>query len=443
MRGAALTCLVALLAACGDPAAARPQRVLLVVLDTTHAAQLGCYGGEGDVSPHVDALAARGRRFSHARSNNTWTLPSTVSLLTGQLQETHGVVSNHHRAPEHLTLLPELFAQAGYQTAGFVQMVYASAVYGLERGFEHYRYYSMTAGDHPSRMGADVGAWIDAHRDERWFAYVHWRQPHSPYDVNPQAQRRLAPDCPLADGRRDAQLSQADSIPQPEFTPDEAAHVQHLYAANIANADRSLGELLRRLSDDDSLLVVLTSDHGEALGQHGVWGHGYRLEAECVDIPLIVAGPGIAPGVDGGAACSVDVLPTLAAAAGLPLAHGVDGRSLLPRLLAPPPDPREPAPDDERPIAMSGRYIAGRVPNQAVVVGHFKLILDYLGESRLYDLEADPSERIDVSAQHPELARRLLALASARRSQGAGLAETGTSEIDVREEELRALGYLR
>jgi arylsulfatase A-like enzyme len=440
-RSAARVLLLALAGACAPEAPAPPERVLLIVVDTTHAAHLGCHGGPGEVSPAIDALAAGGRRFAHAHSNNTWTLPSTVSLLSGQLQETHGVVTNHHKAPPGLSLLPELFAEAGYRTAGFVQMVYASAVYGLDRGFDEYQYYSMTAGAHPSSMAADVADFVAANRDERWFAYVHWRQPHSPYNTNPLAQQRLAPGCPLAGGEQDRDLGRADSLPSPEFTDEQAAHVEHLYRANIANADRSVGDLLRRLDGDDSVLVLLTSDHGEALGQHGVWGHGYRLESECVNIPLIVSGPGIAPGVDQGAACTVDVVPTLADAADLRLPDRLDGRSLLPRLLAEPTQADRG--HDERPIPLSGRYIAGQVPNQGVVSGRFKLILDYLGESRLYDLEADPGEQVDVSAEHPDVTERLSAFLHARRAAGQGLAEKDTQSIDVREEELRALGYLR
>lgn len=439
-RGALAALLAGLLAGAGCAERPAPQRVLVLVLDTTHAAHLSCYGGPEGLSPAVDALAERGLRFSHARSNNTWTLPSTVSLMSGKLQETHGVVTNHHKAPPDLTLLPELFAKAGYRTAAFTEMIYASAVHGLDRGFEDNHYYSMTAGAHPASMARDLGAWVEEHRDERWLLYVHMRRPHSPYEKNSAVQHRLAPDCAYADGHLDELLAHADSRVGPEGLPsDQAAHVQHLYRANIANADRAVGDLLRRLGNDDGLLVLLTSDHGEALGQHGSWGHGYRLEAECVDVPLLLAGAGIAPGLDAGPASTVDLLPTLLDLCHLPRPAGLDGHSLAPRLLG----SRDREDDGRRPVFLSARYVANRLPAQGVVAGRYKLILGSDDRAVLYDLQQDPGETTDVSTEHADMAARLATLARARRASGADLAGRDTVPIEVREEELRALGYLR
>ena len=437
--GALALALAALAPACGPDVPPRPERVLVLVMDTTHASHLGCYGGPGGVSPHVDALAARGRRFAAAHSNATWTLPSTVSLFSGRLQESHGVVTNHHKAPAGLPLMPELFAAGGWRTAAFVEMVYASAVYGLERGFDDYHYYSMTAGAHPANMPNDVVAWIDEHHDENWLLYVHMRRPHSPYEPNPLVQRALAPDCPLADGREDGELSQADSRQGVALDPAQAAHVEHLYRANLASADRAVGRILDRLREAGGVLVVLTSDHGEALGQHGYWGHGYRLEAECIDVPLVVAGPGVAPGVDDAPACTVDVLPTLLELAGLPAPPGLDGRSLARRLTGAPPS----AAERDRPVLLSTRYVEGKPPAQGVLAGRFKLVLAGDGAVTLFDLADDPGETRDAAAEHPELLARLLSLARARRDAAEGLAQRDTVEIAVREEELRALGYLR
>lgn len=431
--------LVSLGVSCSEGRDPPPERVLVIVLDTTHAAHLGCYGGPPGVSPHVDALAARGRRFAAARSNSTWTLPSTVSLLSGRLQESHGVVTNHHRLPDDLAVLPELASAAGWRSAAFVEMLYASAVHGLDRGFDDYHYYSMTAGAHPGTLTRDLLAWIDARRDERWLLYVHLRRPHSPYEGNPAVQRQLAPDCALEDGRLDGLLSRADSLVDEPLPDEQLEHLEHLYRGNLANADRTVGQMLDHLGADPHLLVLLTSDHGEALGRRGRFGHGYSLDGECVDIPLIVAGPGVVPGTDGGSASTVDVLPTLLDALDLEEPPGLDGRSLWPRLSSPPVG----TDDDERPLLLSTRYLRGRVPAQGVISGRFKLVLEEDGLARLFDLAADPGELDDLGSRHPDVLARLLDLAEARRRAGQGLAERDTVEIDVREEELRALGYLR
>lgn len=427
--------LLMLLSACG-PQRAVPERVVVIVLDTTHAAHLGCYGGPEGLSPAVDGLAARGRRFARAVSNSTWTLPSSVSLLTGQLQERHGVVTNKHVAGDDLPLLPEAFAAAGYDTAAFVEMIYASGVHGLDRGFAENHYYSLTGGTHPLAMQTEVVDWVEEHAGERYFLYVHYRRPHSPYEGNTLAQRRLAPDCALADGRQDADLSRADRLGEgADLDVDQAAHVEHLYRANLANADRGVRALLKRLERDPGALVVLTSDHGESLGDQGYWGHGYRLHPACVDIPLIVAGPGVVPGVDAGPACTVDVAPTLRELCGLPPGPDQDGRSLARRLAGG-------EPGGPRPLLLSTRYNPGNVPLQGVVDGPFKLVLDGDGTARLFDRRDDPEELVDVAEAHPEVLARLLPLAEARRRAGASLAERDRVELDAHEAELRALGYL-
>lgn len=420
-----------------------PERVVVIVIDATHAAHLGCYGGPQGLTPHIDALADRGVRFERAFSNNTWTLPSTASLLTGLLQERHGVITNKHRLAADLPVLPEQFREAGWQTAAFVQMIYASAVFGLDRGFDEYHYYSSRAGVHPLSMDEQALSWMEQHRGERYLLYIHLRRPHSPYDKNFPVQQRLTPDCPLLDGRRDGLLAHADSKVQEALPPEDAAHVEHLYRGNLATVDSSLGKLLDELAADEGALVLLTSDHGEAMGQHGHYGHGHHLDAECVDIPLIVAGPGIGSGVDGQPACTIDVLPTLLELCGLTPPAGLPGRSLVRRLRsggieAGPADPGERAP-----ILLSSAYRKKRIALQGVVLGNLKLVLDRKGGAQLFDRRSDPGDTTDVSAEHPEDFARMLELAASRREFGASLPLSGEQEFNVNEEELRALGYVR
>ena len=418
---------------------------MVLVIDATHAAHLGCYGGPGRLTPEIDRLARRGVRFTRAFSNTTWTLASTVSLLSGQLQERHGVVTNHHRVGAENRLLSEAFAEAGYLTAAFIQNIYASAAHGLDKGFQDHHFYSMrtvkSGGPNPRKLVTDLTAWMKDHAGERYFLYVHLRRPHSPYNGLPVVQARLAPECPLRDGHRDDELSRADSLVArngARLSPDEAAHVQHLYRANLARADRELGAILDQVRGDDRALVVLTSDHGEALGQHGVYGHGYDLYGEGIDIPLIIAGPGIPAGQDDGPACTVDLAPTLLELAGIPVSDelGADGQSLVSRL-------HGQALGGRQAVPISGRFNVGDTPAQGLVEGRFKLVLDRDGSVRLFDRVTDPGDFRDLAAVHPEVTARLLAIARRRREASAGLATRGTVPIDVDEKELRALGYLR
>lgn len=437
-RAAAALLLAGLLAGCADEAepGPAPERVLLIVIDATHAAHLSSYGGPEGLTPQLDALAARGVRFSRALSNNTWTLPSTTSLLTGQLQEAHGVVTNKHRVDERHELLPELFAEAGYETAAFSEMIYASAVHGLDRGFDHPRYYSITAGAHPDTLFRDATRWMDERADGRWFAYVHLRRPHSPYDPSRLAMQRLGA-APPGSHPDDGLLAHADSKVQAPLSDEQDARLLELYRGNLANVDDQLADMLRRAADDDGMLVVLTSDHGEALGQHGSYGHGYELHAECVDIPSIWAGPGIAPGVDDTPVSTVDVTPTLVELCDLPRpSAALDGTSLAPRLT-------RGAPARARPIPFSARYNVGNTPAQGVRLGSLKLVLAGDGSYTLHDLDSDPDERHDLAASRPDDAARLLELARARRALGAELADRDRVDIPAHEAELRALGYLK
>jgi len=461
-----------LLAACTEGAPADPsavdrqsvvepraaiERVVVIVIDATHAAHLGCYGGPEQLTPRIDELAERGVRFERAFSNNTWTLPSTVSLLTGQLQEHHGVITNRHRLGSELPMLPELFQRAGWLTGAFVEMIYGSAVFGLDRGFDDYHYYSIKAGAHPLTMGTAVVGWLEEHRDDRYLLYVHLRRPHSPYDRNPTVQRQLAPGCPLADGSQDELLAHADSKVHDGLEPVQADHVRHLYRGNLGAVDHTVGRLLATLAGDDHALVLLTSDHGEALGQHGHWGHGHSLDAECVDIPLIVAGPGVVQGVDPDPACTVDVMPTLLDLCGVPSPSDLAGRSLAPRLMG---EKAGRAPDSGRagggagvssedasaalqPMAFSSAYRHQRIALQGVILGDLKLVLDQEGGAQLFDRRADPGDTRDISAEHPGAFARMLSWAESRRDLGATLPLSGVEPFDVNEEQLRALGYTR
>jgi len=412
-----------------EPSAAI-ERVVVIVIDATHAAHLGCYGGPEQLTPRIDELAGRGMRFERAFSNNTWTLPSTVSLLTGQLQEHHGVITNRHRLGPEVPMLPELFQSAGWLTGAFVEMIYGSAVFGLDRGFDDYHYYSIKAGAHPLTMGTALERWLAEHRDDRYMLYVHLRRPHSPYDRNPKVQRQLAPMCPLADGSQDELLAHADSKVHNGLEPEQADHVEHLYRGNLAAVDETVGRLIDVLAGDDQALVLLTSDHGEALGQHG-----HSLDAECVDIPLIVWGPGVEAGVDPDPACTVDVLPTLLELCGVASPPDLAGRSFAPRLSGGTAEPQ--------PMAFSSAYRNQRVALQGVILGDLKLVLDQEGGAQLFDRRADPGDTRDVSAEHPDAFARMLSWAEDRRELGATLPLSGAEEFDVNEEQLRALGYTR
>ena len=444
---AALALGLAALSACSDAldrGPPRPKRVVLIVLDATHAAHLGSYGGPAGLTPAIDALAARGVRFDRAFSNATWTLPSTASLMTGQLQETHGVVSTEQRLPDDAVVLADLFEAAGYTTAAFVQMVYASDVYGLGQGFGSTPHHDGRT-DHSTRdMIRDLYSWLGAHRDDDLFLYVHLRRPHSPYDPDPTLLADLEAGHPLSDGSRDDVLRHADSqvASRGDISDADQERVEQLYRANLRTVDRELDALIESFERLGDTLIVLTSDHGEALGQHDHYGHGPKLFAEHIDIPLIVAGPGIEPGVDQGPACTIDVLPTLADLCELnvPSGHRIDGASLASRLTG------TGRVDDGRLIPFSAKHPGRDHSATGVIQGDWKFVLDADGRPRLSDRLLDPTGQHDLSAENPRLVERMRRFVQARRErfrEGSVELPAPRELTEEQQESLKELGYLR
>ena len=443
-RAARLASAALLVASCSRPDP--PQHVLLIVLDATHAGQLSCYGGPAGLTPALDALAARGVRFDRAHSAAAWTLPSTASLLTGQVPERHGVVTDEQALPDEARTLPELLQEAGWSTAAFVQMVYASDSYALDQGFGHYRYYASDAEKRDPLLVHDASSWMEAHADGRSFTYVHFRRPHGPYDPEAEAWRRLGPAPPMPSEQRFYELQRADAeiADVGQLQPGERELVERLYRANLATIDESVASLLGRLPDPEGTLVILTADHGEALGQHGVFGHGAHVWAETIDIPLIVAGPGLEPGVDSGLAGTADVLPTVLEACGLAGPGGVelDGDSLWPRLTG----ARASGPDGAPPVAICSRYGGGAPPSVAVIEGRWKLILAPDGEAALFDRWTDREDRLRLEQGEPAVAARLAGFAQQWReaNRDAATAERPAPALPAeRQDELRQLGYVR
>jgi len=450
-RAARLVPAAVLLAAEALAACARkppaPQHVLLVVLDATHAGQLSCYGGPPGLTPALDGLAARGVRFDRAHSAAAWTLPATASLLTGQIPEHHGVVTEHQALPEEAVTLAERLRDAGWRTAAFVQMVYASDSYNLDQGFDDYRYYARDTEKRDDLLVYDAAAWMEAHAGEKTFAYVHFRRPHGPYDPEPAAWRRLGPAPELPSEARFFELQRADAeiADASQLAPGEQALIERLYRANLGTIDDTLASLLLRLPDPERTLVVVTADHGEGLGQHGRFGHGSHVWAETIDIPLIVAGPAVVRQVDSGPAATTDLLPTLLEACGLPLpAAALDGHSLWPRLTGAAPDPGAEA--ETPPVAVCSRYGAASAPAVAILEGRWKLILQPDGDAALYDRATDREDRVRLETQQPAVATRLRALAQqwADEHRDAASAALPAPELPAdRQDELRQLGYVR
>ena len=293
-RRALMMCSAALtLAACGGgpPMDRDRPNVIVVVVDSLRADHLGAYGDDGGFSPQLDAFAENATLYERAIAPSPSCLPSHASLLTGTLPSAHGV--HRYLTPdgelvemplqkEHVTLA-EAFQEMGYDTGAFLANVNALADANLEQGFSRYHARDESAAAKNRR----IRGWID-NRDEPFFLMVNYTDTRRPYLVRRTGWRfyeKIDTERPwqaLADAVAGGSGGQAGMF---------AEEVVGYYDRAIANVDRSAGELLAWLRSQglfDNTIIVITSDHGEAFGRHGIVGHGNGLYEDLLRVPLFV-----------------------------------------------------------------------------------------------------------------------------------------------------------
>lgn len=424
---------------------ARGKQILLVSVDTLRADALGA----GD-TPALDAFAARAERFDPHYASATWTKPSHATLLTGLPPEGHRAqFESQALSPEAVTLA-ERFSRAGFATAGLVfDCLWLHPKFGFDRGFAEYRTVRWRA----DQAVREAVSWLARHRGEPFFYFLHLFTPHSDKEILPYEARGTTR---YTVGQRfgvhgygcrreicASGLLQAINAGRMEPIPEEEAILRFLYSRGVSDADRALGRLFRDLDEAgmlEDLLVVVTSDHGEAFFEHGMLLHSTPHE-EILRVPLLVKWPGERRGgeVRSVPTSSVDVAPTLLSAADLEAAE-------LPGI---------PLQDLQRRGAGSRgegrRALFAGTGRRAVVAGPWKAIVPVVdGEPELYRLDRDPGERDNLAAEHPEVFERLwqrvVEHVEASRALTRGAPDVEIPEGSLSPEErrrLEALGYLQ
>ncbi|MDG1490680.1 MAG: sulfatase, partial [Planctomycetota bacterium] len=437
---------LSLLAACGDGGAAEVPHVIVLSLDTVRADRVGCYGGGRSSTPRLDALAAGADRYETCVATAPWTLPSHASMFTGLFPFEHGThgfrvteyVDNAHPLhPDHLTLAEGLSA-AGYETAAFVaNTVYLANRFGLAQGFDTYEVRRQGAGAMTDR----ALRFLDERDSERpCFLFVNYMDAHRPYGMAPASElaRMPADEHPAKLLERLCERVMVEG----EAPGLLADRVSALYDEGLGALDQEVGRLLDGLRERgllDGALVLVTSDHGEAFGDHGIVEHGKDVYESLVSVPLIVKRPGQVEGHTlGGVASLVDV-PGLIAGA-VPGATGDLLRQDFPRLPGGHPVTAEVHFARPRELQLYGeRFQRERT---ALRDGRFKLIVGAEG-MELYDLEADPEERDDLAPREADradaLRSRLDSFLDAGSYRGERLAPAPASAAQAAE--TRVLGY--
>jgi hypothetical protein len=378
-------------------ALARPN-VLLISLDTLRADHLGCYGYRKGTSPHLDRFAEGSVVFKNCRAQAPWTLPSHLSLFTSMLPSHNGVDSINKVLPERVVTLAQLLAEAGYQTAALVNDGQMRKHWGLGRGFRLWKEYPVdTPAGSCANLTAEARTWLkDRKPAAPFFLFLHYYDPHDPYEAPEPYRRRMGT---TLDGKQARRLCWRYRTPLHNFSsPELLANLVAAYDAEIAWLDEELGVLLADVPDNT--LVVIFSDHGEAFKEHGWMLHGATLYEEEVHVPLIVRLPSDLPKRRAIEApvMLLDVAPTILARCGILPPLAFEGDDLAPlweggRL----PERLIPA---ETKAVLDGRYCL------SIVLEPLKGIYSLLdGRFELYRL---PDEKKDLAGTDRAAAAALL-----------------------------------
>jgi arylsulfatase A-like enzyme len=418
--------------------------VLLVVLDAAGARHFGCYGYARATTPEIDRLAAEGVLFERAYTPAAFTYAAIAALWTSQVPDqgqAEWIREGDGFLPKDRMTLAEVLSAGGVRTAGFVANPSAGSGFGLDRGFAEFHELYRAPWSADGMPDAEASSrvlreWLGRAPAGRFFAYVHFREPHYPYAPPPPFDTLFLAGAP-AD--RPAGWQEDLALGRRAPTGEEVDLLTRLYDGNLAYADRELGKIRSELERSglwEKTVVIVTADHGEAMYEHGWIGHNAQVYEESVRVPLIIRLPGgaaHAPARADALVSLVDVAPTIADVFGLlPRTSGrFRGRSLL---------------------AAGGAGASSSVvartsgATYALVHGRYKLIHDISsGGDELYDLASDPAERSDVAARLPVTAavyrqalhRWLLDL------RGAGASPAPPRLDEEQKRVLRALGYAR
>jgi choline-sulfatase len=398
---------LAIASGCASPPAPPPSppNILLVTIDTLRADRLGT-----GLTPALDRMSAEGLRFTGARAAVPLTLPSHATILSGLLPPRHGVRENAtYRFDRAQPTVAMLLKNRGYSTGAVVGAFVLDRQFGLDAGFDEYDDQIPRNPDGTTRLESERRAtavtdaalkWLErVPSDARYFLWVHYYDPHAPYDPPATFAAR-------AGGDR--------------------------YNGEVAYVDDEVSRLLAAVSGrqvPDQLAVVVAGDHGESLGEHGERTHGMLLYEAALRVPLIVRAPGrVERGRRGDAVSLADIAPTLLDLASAPAPRAMDGVSLL----APPTSV-------DREIYSETNYprLAGWSPLRSLVSGRWKMVR--AAPPEVFDLDADPSESRNVAGERSAIASAMERRAREIEGEGRHAAATPTADV---QERLRSLGYV-
>jgi len=423
-----------------------PDNIIIIVVDALRPDHLGCYGYAGDTSPNIDRLALRGAVFENAYSNAPWTKPSVASLFTSLYPNVHRTIDRFDTLSEKALTLAERLKANGYFT-GFINSGNALLhEFNYDQGFDFYDYSESLDSAVAVRTFA---SFLEQTDGKRTFAYIHLMDTHLPYysDGSSRDPALVSP-SDFRPGTLDRDRVR-DLTSSGKLNEQDKKDLISLYDGQIRRSDQRIGELVSALESRGLLrttLLLLTSDHGEELWEHGNYEHGHSLYDEVLRVPLVMVGPGVPAVRLRSRVRHVDVLPTIMECVEPGFeTEGLAGASFS-RYLK----------DDNgrRPVFAMGTIHGDE--KYCLIKGDKKIILNtgYREKKRrligphsadaveLYDLIRDPREQKNLRFEERKTLARLMK-EIARLMDAAPAFQAGKKAIDKQtEERLRSLGYL-
>ncbi len=432
---------------------AKGPNLLVITIDTLRADHLGCYGYFRDTSPNIDKFAAESLVFEHCITPTGQTLPTHASLFTGVYPREHGLIANltkvdgmQYKPSPILKTLATVMSEAGYQTAGFVSAEPVKAASGLGAGFQtwHEPDDKKVIAEETNKH---VFAWLEGGMKQPFMTWVHYFDCHAKYEPPPPFDTMFQTDERLESFLReigaDASASKTRR-PGVDVKVKETAEDVNAYDGEIRYVDQEVGRLFAKLAEVgvwDNTIVVLTGDHGEGLGQHGLPGHG-DIWAEQLHVPLIIRVPGRKAARVEAQLSSVDILPTVLAVAPELPGSAFTAQTSGVNVLADGFDPVRP---------IYSQYPGTRTKDFSEAIFHngWRYIKrDAKDENdQLFHVAEDPHELNDVADKYPEKVAELRAmlesLTTEQKLRGRQFKSGELVEMDAkRRENIKDLGYV-
>ena len=374
---------------------AAPRRIILIGVDTLRADHMSCYGYKLPTTPNIDTWAQGGTRYSYCVSASPWTFPSFASIFTGRYPTVCGATTATRFLPGAETTLAEILSREGFTTFAMITSFFVSPVYNIHQGFDGVEHFELAPCED---IFARARKWLDAHKQEDVFLFLHFMDPHTPYRPPLEFGRMYYPEYDGNEVKTRWDLRRSDILGgAPPVTIEDIKLVETqraLYDGEITYLDDQFGKFIQYLASngmEDGSLIVFCSDHGEEFLEHGRTEHGKDLYDEVLHVPLIIHGSGFFPGkVIDSLTATVDIFPTILGFLNIQIPEGLNGRSLL-------------SSNDSERILISDELLSGELQlgleQKAATTEEYRYIFHVaLGEEELYDLSDDKPMLASVAA---------------------------------------------